>query len=68
MLSVDYAFSERLYLCDLNSNSMQAREVVQSFNLTGLLVGCGAARIPRKFKAERKNIISLRHQNAQRHA
>ena len=34
MLSVDHAFCERLYLCDFNRESLQAREVVQTFNKT----------------------------------
>ena len=36
MLSVDHAFCERLYLCDFNRESLQSREVVQTFNRTSL--------------------------------
>ena len=36
MLSVDRAFCERLYLCDFNKESLQSREVVQTFNRISL--------------------------------
>ena len=36
MLSVDHAFCERLYLFDFNRESMQLREVVQTFNRTSI--------------------------------
>ena len=72
MLSVEHAFCERLYLCDFNRESLQSMEVVQTFNrnnyLTELLIGCRTSGIPRKFKAECKNIMSLRPQNANLHA
>ena len=60
MLIVDLAFCERLYLCDFDRGSRQSREVVQTFLelhfLTELLIGCGTSGIPRKFKAEGKNL------------
>ena len=72
MLSADPAFCERLYLCDFDRGSIQSMEVVQTFNRT-LLSDQAAYRvcnfeIPRKFKAERKNIMSMRPQNAKCHA
>ena len=36
MLSVDHVFCERSYLCDFNRESLQSREVVQTFNRTSL--------------------------------
>ena len=71
MLNVDLAFCERLYLCDFNRESMQSRKVVQTLielhYLTKLVIGCGTSGISRKFKSERKNIMSMRFQNAKRH-
>ena len=72
MLTVDHAFGERLYLCDFNRGSMLSMEVVQHLKelhyLTELLIGRGTSGIPRKFKAERNNTMSLRPKNAKRHA
>ena len=36
MLSVDHVYCERSYLCDFNRESLQSREVVQTFNRTSL--------------------------------
>ena len=36
MPSIDHAFCEISYLCDLNRRSMQSREVVRTFNRTSL--------------------------------
>ena len=35
-ICVYHAFCERLYLCDFNRESLQSREVVQTFNRTSL--------------------------------
>ena len=68
----DYAFCENLYLCDLNRGYMQSREVVQTFNRTPLSYRAAYRvcdfGIPQRFKAERKNIMSLCPQNAKLHA
>ena len=39
MLIVDHAFCERLNLCDFNRESLQSKEVVQTFNKTSLSEG-----------------------------
>ena len=36
MLSVDHAFCEILYVCNFNRESLQSKEVVQTFNRTSL--------------------------------
>ena len=37
---------------------MQSWEVIELHYLTELLIGCGTSGIPRKFKADHKNIMS----------
>ena len=39
MLNAHHAFCERLYFCDFNRESMQSREVVQTFNLGPSILG-----------------------------
>ena len=58
---------DNMYLCDFNMEYLQSRDLIDLHYLTELLIGCGTSGIPRKFKAERKNIMSLRPQNAKRH-
>ena len=58
-----------VYVKDFERESLQSRELlIEIHYLTERLIGCGTSGIPRKFKAERKSIVSLRPQNAKRNA
>ena len=72
MLSVDHVYCKRSYLCDFNRESLQSREVVQTFNRTSLSDNA-AYRVqgfgnPGKFQGRTQKYCVPAPQNAKQHA
>ena len=57
-------YSHVILIGNLCSEGRKSKHLIELHYLAELHIGCGTSGIPRKFKAERKIIMSLRQRHA----